>query len=93
MSTLSASQKLINPFTRMMPMGFDSGAFSSMVNVLSSNAYILIGSKISNLNFTNAIEKKRVFNLYEVPKFLAVHPLSYQLACGFDGVLKFYSRV
>ena len=40
-----------------------------MVNVLSSNGYILIGSKISNLNFTNAIEKKRVFNLYEVPKF------------------------
>lgn len=93
MSTISRSTKLISPFTRMMPLGFDSGYFSSMVNVLSSNLYILIGSKISNLSYTSTMEKKRVFNLYEVPRFMSVHPLSYQLVCGFEGVLKFYNRI
>ena len=55
MSVLSRSTKLISPFTRMMPLGFDSGTFSSMTSVLSSNLYILIGSKISNLSYTSSM--------------------------------------
>ena len=54
---------------------------------------MLIGSKISNLTYTSTIEKKRVFNLYEVPKFMVAHPMGYQFACSFEGILKFYNRV
>lgn len=34
-----------------------------------------------------------MFNLYEVPKFMTVHPLGYQILCGFDNIIKFYNKV
>ncbi len=39
----------MSPYTRVMPMGADCGAFGSLENVLSSNLFMLIGSKIFNL--------------------------------------------
>lgn len=76
-----------------MPLGADYGAFSSMENVISSNAYILAGSKIFNLYYSTSIERKKVYNIYEVPKFMTVHPLGYQFLCGFDNIIKFYNKV
>ena len=64
MSSLSRSPKLINPFTRMMAMGFDTGTFSSMTSALSCTIYLLIGSKISSLAYTSTVEKKKLYNLY-----------------------------
>ncbi len=74
-------------------MGADWGNFCCMENVLSSNAYLLIGSKIFNLLYSTTLERKKMFNLYEVPKFMTVHPLGYQILCGFDNIIKFYNKV
>ncbi len=76
-----------------MAMGAECGTFNTMENVLSSNAYLLIGSKIFNLFYSTTLERKKMFNLYEVPKFMTVHPLGYQFLCGFDNMIKFYNKV
>lgn len=34
-----------------------------------------------------------MYNLYDVPKFMTVHPLGYQFVCGFDNIVKFYNKV
>ncbi len=34
-----------------------------------------------------------MLNLYEVPKFMTVHPLGHQFLCGFDNIIKFYNKI
>lgn len=83
----------MNPFTRLVSMSSDISPCIPIENALSSNSYILIGSKIYNLYYSTSLERKKIFNLYEIPKFFAVHPLGHQFLCGFDSIIKFYNKI
>lgn len=76
-----------------MSNGNDCGLFCTMENVLSSNSYLLIGSKIYNLFYSSTLERKKAYNLYETPKFMTVHPFGHQFLCGFDNIIKFYNKI
>lgn len=93
LSVFSNSKKYISPFIRLVPNGIETGHFSSFENVLSANAYTLIGQRITTLQYKSSLEKGIVYNLYETPKFMIVHPLGYQFLCGYDNIIKFYNKI
>lgn len=33
-----------------------------------------------------------MYNIFETPKFMTVHPLGYQFVCGYDNIIKFYNK-
>lgn len=92
LSVFSNSKKYISPFIRLIPNGIETGNFSSFETTLSSYAYTLIGSRISTFQHKNSLEINCIYNLYEIPKFMAVHPLGYQFLCGYDNIIKFYHK-
>lgn len=92
LSVFSNSKKYISPFIRLVSNGIESGTFVSFENVLSSHTYSLIGQRITTLQYKNSLDKVTVYNLYETPKFFAIHPLGYQFLCGYDNIIKFYNK-
>ena len=65
----------------------------SMQKVIPSEIYFLSGPNIVNYSYMDHIEKKHKYAIHESPRLIAVHPLTYQVLCTFEGNVKFFQKV